>query len=96
MVRVIIKARGNDIGDKILSVTRKCLELKDDLPCFGWEFFVNGGRMYFSAWYKDEDETGKFEFPISCVSVDRKYREIARELDELKWSALFWRKEEHE
>jgi len=95
MVKVLIKAKGANIGDKIMSITRKCMELKDDLPCFGWEFFMSGENLYFTAWHRDGDENGKFEFPISTVAVDGRYAEIVRELNELKWSALFWQKEEH-
>ena len=95
MVKVIIKAKGARIGEKILSVTRKCMELAPMFPYFSWEFFRSHGRTYFSACYRDGDDGQSFEFPINNVDLDR-YGYIIDQLKELEWSAVFWKKEEHE
>lgn len=79
---------------KLKSINRKCADLKDRFPCFGWEFFTVNGETYFTASYRDGNESVKFEFPIRSVSIDRRYKYIMDQLNELKWSALFWEKEE--
>lgn len=96
MVKVIIRTKGQSLRDKVMNVTRKCLELSQDFHHFWWEFTTHEGRVYFSASYKEGEESNGFEFPLCMVEVDERYKEIQRELDELKWSAIYWQKEEHE
>ena len=96
MVKVIIHTKGKTLRDKVMNVTRKCYELKDSYPCFGWEFGNYGGEIRFSASYRKGDKTGRFEFPIHLVPLDEKYRYIMDQLNELKWSALFYEREEKE
>ena len=96
MTKVLIRTKGRDLKDKVMAVTRKCMELKDSFPYFWWEFTSSGGRTYFSASYRDDEGGDGFQFPIHMVEVDERYKEIRRELDELKWSALFWQKEERD
>ena len=102
MVKVLIKTKGATLRDKILNVTRKCMELSEQFDSFGWDFSRYRGRdICFTAWHAEKDEDGNitedgFRFPISCVSIEKRYPEIMRELDELKWSAIYWKKEEHE
>ena len=97
MVKVIIKAKGARIGEKILSVTRKCMELAPEFDCFGWEFFKSSnGNVCFHASCKQGDKlVGEFEMPVNSYDLAKEYPAVIRELDELKWSALFWKKEEH-
>jgi len=96
MVKVIISTKGSTLRDKVMNVTRKCLELSQSFDHFFWEFSRHDGRLYFTASYRNGEDSKGFEFPLSMVEVDERYKEIQRELDELKWSALFYEKEEHE
>lgn len=91
-IRVATKA--STFVQKLHAINTKCAELKDLFPCFGWEFFTSHGETFFTASYRDGNETEKFEFPISSVSVDERYLYIMDTLNELHWSALFWEKEE--
>ena len=93
-IRVVSKA--SEFLNKLHAITKKCAELKDRFPCFGWEFFTVNGTTYFSAYYRDGDETERFEFPIHHVNVEERYDYIIDQLNELEWSALFWKKEGHE
>lgn len=97
MVKVLIKTKGKDVKGKILAVTKKCMELAPKFPCFGWEFFTSSnGNVCFHASYKDGEDANGFEFPVNSYDLAKEYPAVIRELDELKWSALFWKKEEHE
>ena len=95
-MKIRVVAKGSDFAQKVRNITRKCLELNDKFPCFGWEFFTVNGKTYFTAYHKDGDETVKFEFPIHNVNIEERYAYILDQLNELKWSALFWQKEERE
>ena len=95
-VRVLISCKGKDLKEKVMAVTRKCYELKDNFPNFSWEFHNYNGELNFTAsWWSGEAGT-KFEFPIHLVEVDEKYDYIMHALEELKWTALLYEKEEEE
>lgn len=93
MVKVIIRTKGKTLRDKVMNVTRKCLELSEQFPNFSWEFSRYGGKLTFTAAHWSGEDGERFQFPISLVEVDERYKEIQRELDELKWSALFYERE---
>lgn len=93
MVKVIVYTKGKTLRDKVMNVTRKCMELSDKFPCFSWEFHQYKGKLMFTASHWSGDERETFEFPIHMVEVNGRYKEIQRELDELKWSALFYERE---
>lgn len=99
MVRIIIRTKGKTLKEKVMAVTRKCLELSEDYDSFGWDFSkYNGHEIRFTAWHADTDEDGNvvkdgFFFPLHGVPLVDKYPEIMRELDELKWSALVFEQE---
>ena len=95
-MKIRVVAKGCEFAQKVRNITRKCLELKDSFPVFGWEFFTVNGKTYFTAYHRDGDETVKFEFPIHNVDIEERYPYILDQLNELKWSALFWQKEERE
>lgn len=94
MVKVLIKTKGSTIRDKILNVTRKCMELKDKYPYFSWQFHDTNGHLTFSASHWSMNEKEEFQLPLFMIEVDEKYKYIMDQLDELKWSALFYKKEE--
>lgn len=93
MVRVIIHTKGKTLRDKVMNVTRKCMELKDQFPCFSWEFHNYKGNLMFTASHWDGEEGERFQFPLHMVEVDERYKYIMDQLNELKWSALFWEEE---
>ena len=95
MVKVIIHTKGKNLRDKVMSVTRKCYELKDQFPCFSWEFHNYNGRLCFSASHWSGEVGEKFEFPLHLAEVDDRYKYIMDQLNELKWSALFYEREEN-
>ena len=96
MVKVIIHTKGATLRDKVMNVTRKCMELSEMFPCFSWDFQYYKGRMSFTAAHWDGDEREEFQFPLHLVEVDTRYKYIMDQLNELKWSAIYWQKEEHE
>ena len=93
-IRVLISCKGKDLKEKVMAVTRKCFELAQNFDHFFWEFSVHDGRTYFSAAYRDEDGGDRFEFPLSMVEVDERYDYIMSTLEDLKWSALLFEREE--
>ncbi len=94
-MKIRVVSKGRDLSSKIHAITKKCEELAFMFPFFSWEFFNSRGRLYFTACYRDGDAEERFEFPISNVTLDD-YGYIIDQLNELKWSAVFWQKEEHE
>ena len=94
MVKIRVAAKSGEFIQKLKNINRKCADLKDRFPCFGWEFFTVNGKTHFTASYRDGDESSAFEFPIQSVSVDDRYKYIMDQLNELYWSAIFWKKEE--
>lgn len=96
MVKVLIKTKGSTLHDKVMNVTRKCMELAELFPCFSWDFQYYKGHMRFTAAHWNGDEREEFEFPLHMVEVDERYKYIMDQLNELKWSAIYWQKEEHE
>ena len=95
-MKIRVVAKGCEFAQKVRNITRKCMELNDKFPCFGWEFFTTGGTTYFTACYRNGDKTERFEFPIHHIPVEDRYAYILDQLNELKWSALFWQKEERD
>ena len=95
-VRVLISCKGKDLKEKVMAVTRKCYELKDEFPNFSWEFHNYNGELTFSAAHWSGVTGEKFEFPIHMVEVDEKYDYIMHALEELKWTALLYEKEDEE
>lgn len=93
MVKVIIRTKGKTLLDKVMNVTRKCMELKDQFPCFSWEFQTYNGKLMFTAAHWSGNEYERFEFPLHAVEVDERYKYIMDQLNELKWSALFYEEE---
>lgn len=93
MVKVIIHTKGETLRDKVMNVTRKCMELKDQYPNFCWEFHNYNGKLSFSAAHWSGKVGERFEFPLHLVEVDERYKYIMDQLNELKWSALFWEEE---
>ena len=96
MVKVIIHTKGKTLRDKVMNVTRKCMELKDQFPCFSWEFQNYKGKLSFTAAHWSGDEREEFQFPIHMVEVDERYKYIMDQLNELKWSALLYERGEKE
>lgn len=96
MIKVLIQTKGKSFKEKVMAITEKCLELKDSFPCFSWEFQTLGGKTCFTASWWNGEEGDRFQFPILSVEVGEKYKEIRRELDELKWSALLYERGEKE
>ena len=94
MVKVLIHTQAKDLTDKVMAVTRKCMELKDSFPNFNWEFHNYDGTLTFTAaWWSGE--TGeRFQFPVHMVEVDKKYEYIRHTLEELKWTALLYKEDE--
>lgn len=95
MVRIRVVSKASELSQKIHAITKKCMELSIEFPYFSWEFWTNNGRTYFTACYRNGEKEDGFEFPINNESLDQ-YGYIIDQLNELKWSAVFWQKEEHE
>ena len=94
MVKVLIHTQAKDLTAKVMAVTKKCMEIRQDFDHFGWEFNYHRGQMYFSAWHRNGEGEDRFEFPINMVEVDEKYEYIRHVLDELKWTALLYKEED--
>ena len=90
MVKVLIQTKGKTLTEKVMAVTRKCMELRDAFPCFGWEWHNYHGTLTFSACHWSGKDGESFEFPLSMVPVDEKYDYIRHTLEELKWTALMY------
>ena len=95
MVKVIIHTKGKTLLDKVMNVTRKCYELKDQFPCFSWDFQNYRGKLTFTAAHWSGDEREEFQLPLHLVEVNEDYKYIMDQLNELKWSALFYEREEN-
>lgn len=93
-VQVILFTKGKDFKNKIMAVTRKCFDLRRSYPNFGWEFFMSGGDLYFTAYYRDERQTGDFVFPIRSNRICDKYDDIMKQLEDLKLSAVRYESED--
>ena len=96
MIKVLIQTKGKTLAEKVMAVTKKCVDLHESFDSFGWEFARHGDELYFTAWYRDGEEENGFSFPLHNMMVGKEYTEIQRERDELKWSALFYEREEKE
>lgn len=95
-IKLIAVTTGARFLKTVMGITRKCVDLKDRYPHFGWEFHTHDGVTYFSASYRAGEENGHFEFPLHMVEVEENCDYIMDQLDELKWSALFYEREGEE
>jgi len=95
-VKLIAVTTGARFLKTVMAITRKCVDLKDRFPHFGWEFSNHNGVTYFSASYRVGEENGHFEFPIHMVEMNENSDYIMDQLDELKWSALLYERGEKE
>lgn len=93
MVKLRLVTKASELSQKIHAVTRKCVELSQSFPFFSWEFFTSNGKTYFTASYRSGDDSSKFEFPVNSENLEN-CGYILDQLNELKWSALFYEKEE--
>ena len=93
MIKVLVHTKGKNLTDKVMAVTRKCMELKDSFPNFCWEFHNYDGRLTFTASWWSGVIGEKFEFPIHMVEVGDKYEYIRHALEELKWTALLYKED---
>ena len=92
-IHVMAFVKGKDFKEKIMAITRKCLDLAPYYRNFGWEFTTESNELVFSACYRNGDNYGSFSFPLIRVAADRQYEEIMKQLEALMLSAVRYESE---